>query len=67
LLGFPGTQESHVTLGGSYMVNKTMSIDSAVVLGLESTEEYTNFAQGQQKIETKHSEKSLSVQVNYAF
>jgi long-chain fatty acid transport protein len=67
LLGFPGTQESHVTLGGSYMVNKTMSIDSAVVLGLESTEEYTNLARNQQKIETKHSEKSLSVQVNYAF
>jgi long-chain fatty acid transport protein len=65
LLGFPGTQETHVTFGGSYVVNKTISVDSALVLGLESKQKYTNFRS--QDIESKHSEKSLSVQLNYTF
>jgi long-chain fatty acid transport protein len=65
LLGFPGTQETHVTFGGSYVVNETISLDSALVLGLESKQKYKNFAG--QDIESKHSEKSLSVQLNYAF
>ena len=65
LLGFPGTQETHVTFGGSYVVNETISLDSALVLGLESKQKYKNFAN--QDIESKHSEKSLSIQLNYAF
>jgi long-chain fatty acid transport protein len=67
LLGFPGTQETHITLGGSYVVNETISVDTAAVFGLESKQSYTNFTQDKQKIESKHSEKSLSVQLNYAF
>jgi long-chain fatty acid transport protein len=65
LLGFPGTQETHVTFGGSYIVNKTISVDSALVLGLESKQTYKNFFN--RDIESKHSEKSLSVQLNYTF
>jgi len=65
LLGFPGTQESHITLGGTYAFNETISLDIAAVYGLENEETYTNFLG--QDITTKHSEESYSVQLNYAF
>ena len=65
LMGFPGTQETHITLGGSYAFNETLSMDLAAVFGLENEESYTNFAG--QEIETKHVENSFSVQLNYAF
>jgi long-chain fatty acid transport protein len=65
LLGFPGTQETHITFGGSYAFNETISVDLAAVYGLENEETYTNFMN--QDIETKHSEQSYSVQLNYAF
>ena len=65
LLGFPGTQETHISLGGSYSFNETLSMDLAAVYGLENTEATTNFGGG--VIETDHSETSYSVQLNYAF
>ncbi|MDD3477039.1 MAG: outer membrane protein transport protein [Sulfurimonas sp.] len=65
LLGFPGTQESHITLGGTYAFNETLSLDLAAVFGLENKETFGNFVG--QDIETKHSEQSYSVQLNYAF
>ncbi|MDD2653052.1 MAG: outer membrane protein transport protein [Sulfurimonas sp.] len=65
MLGFPGTQESHITLGGTYVFNETLSLDLAAVFGLENKETMTNFLS--QNIETKHSEQSYSVQLNYAF
>jgi len=49
----------------SSIVNETISLDSALILGLESKQKYKNFAN--QDIESKHSEKSLSIQLNYAF
>jgi long-chain fatty acid transport protein len=65
LLGFPGTMESHITLGGTYAINETLSVDLAAVYGLDNTEKFNNFAGSQ--IETKHSEQSYSLQINYAF
>ncbi len=65
LLGFPGTTETHISLGGSYAFNETLSIDVAAVYGLEADETYNNFAGGQ--INNEHSEQSYSFQVNYAF
>ena len=65
LLGFPGTQESHITLGGTYAINETLSVDVAAVFGLENTETFTGFTA--EDIKSTHSEQSYSVQVNYAF
>jgi long-chain fatty acid transport protein len=65
LLGFPGTAESHITLGGTYAFNEKISLDLAYVHALETEETYTNFAG--QDITTKHSEDGYSFQVNFAF
>ncbi|HUH42078.1 MAG TPA: outer membrane protein transport protein [Sulfurimonas sp.] len=65
LIGFPGTQESHITLGGTYAFNETLSLDLAAVFGLENKEEFTVFTGAQ--AEQTHSEQSYSVQLNYAF
>lgn len=68
-LGFPGTQESHVTLGGTYAFNETLSIDLAAVYALENKETLTvpDMIGGTATAEVKHSETSYSVQLNYAF
>ncbi|MCW8896165.1 outer membrane protein transport protein [Sulfurimonas sp.] len=65
LLGFPGTQESHISFGGTYAFNETLSMDLAVVYGLENTETFKGFTG--EDIKSTHSEQSYSVQVNYAF
>ncbi|OHE02816.1 MAG: hypothetical protein A3G74_08825 [Sulfurimonas sp. RIFCSPLOWO2_12_FULL_34_6] len=65
LLGFPGTQESHVTFGGTYNLSKMVSVDLAAVIGLENEETAGYFGGG--NITTKHSETSYSFQLNYAF
>ncbi len=65
LLGFPGTAESHITLGGTYAFNEKISLDLAYVHALETEETYTNFVG--QDITTKHSEDGYSFQVNFAF
>ena len=65
LLGFPGTQESHITLGGTYAFNETLSLDVAAVFGLENKEKFTVFTGAE--AEQTHSEQGYSVQLNYAF
>lgn len=65
MLGFPGTQESHIALGGTYTFNETLSLDLAAVFGLENKETMPGMMGA--TLETKHSEQSYSVQLNYAF
>jgi len=65
LLGFPATTTSHVTLGGTYGFNEQASVDLAFVYAPETTETFTNFAGAE--IETKHSQTSVSVGLNYVF
>jgi len=65
LLGFPGTQEEHVTIGATYKFSEVYSMDLAAVFALENTETMNNFL-GQQ-ITTDHSEDSYSIQINYSF
>jgi long-chain fatty acid transport protein len=65
LLGFPGIVESHVTVGGSYNITKQTSVDLAYTYAPEVTNTYTNFAMSD--ITTKHSQSSVSAQVNFNF
>jgi len=73
LLGFPGTVESHYTLGGSFDITKTTSVDLAYTYAPEVTETYTTAgflgfgAANPSSITTKHSQTSLSAQVNFKF
>ncbi|MCF6309733.1 MAG: outer membrane protein transport protein [Sulfurimonas sp.] len=64
-MGFPGTQETHITVGGSYSFNETLSMDLAAVYGLENKETLPNFVGN--TATTEHSEQSYTVQINYAF
>ncbi len=63
LLGFPAITTSHITIGGSYNLNKITSVDLAYVYAPEVTE---NFATSS-SIETSHSQTSLSAQLTFAF
>ena len=65
LLGFPGIVESHMTVGGSYTISETTSIDLAYAYAPEVSNKYKNFLG--QDIETTHSQTSLSFQLNYSF
>ena len=65
LLGFPGIVESHMTLGGSYDISKTTSVDLAYVYAPEVSETYTNFMG--KDITTDHSQTSFTAQVNFNF
>jgi len=73
LLGFPGIVESHYTLGGSFDISKTTSIDLAYTYAPEVSETYTTAgfagfgAANPTSITTKHSQTSLSAQVNFKF
>ena len=68
LLGFPAIIESHVTLGGSYTLNKTTSVDLAYVYALEATEKFDLMTpNGQSTIETSHSQQAITFQLNYLF
>lgn len=64
-IGFPGTMESHITLGGTYVFNDTLSVDLAAVYGLEDSTTVGNFMGTQTNV--KHSEQGYTVQLNYAF
>ena len=64
-IGFPGTMESHITLGGTYVFNETISLDLAAVFGLEDSTTVENFNGTQTNV--KHSEQGYTVQLNYAF
>jgi len=74
LLGFPAIVESHMTVGGSYNFSKQTSVDLAFAYAPETSEKFTHtaFTQDPTKpqfapIETKHSQTSLSAQLNYNF
>jgi len=64
-LGFPGSQETHITFGGTYAFNETISMDMAATYGLENKETVKNFLG--QDITNEHSETGYTVQVNYKF
>jgi long-chain fatty acid transport protein len=65
LLGFPAIIESHYTIGGSYNFSEVTSLDLAFAYAPETSEKYKNFMM--QDIETKHSQTSLSAQMNFRF
>jgi len=68
LLGFPGIVESHYAIGGSYTLNKTMSVDLAYTYAPEKSETFKAFnGFTEYDITTKHSQTSLSAQVNFKF
>ena len=69
LLGFPAIIESHYTVGGTYAFSKQTSLDLAFVYAPETTETYKTMddAGNAYDISTKHSQTSLSAQVNFAF
>ena len=64
-LGFPGNIETHYSLGGTYNLSDTVSVDLAYVYAPEVTSSFTNFTM--QPISVAHSETSYSFQVNLAF
>ncbi|WP_367188004.1 OmpP1/FadL family transporter, partial [Sulfuricurvum sp. RIFOXYD2_FULL_44_160] len=66
LLGFPAIVEDHYTVGGSYAFSKMTSVDLAYAYADETEESYSmgnTFGQ----IKTKHSQDSVSVQLNFNF
>jgi len=70
LLGFPGIIESHFTVGGTYNVSKTTSIDLAYCYSPEVSQTVTasNFPNpGTRETTVKHSQTALSLGLNYAF
>ena len=76
LLGFPATVESHITIGGSYDIDDAMSLDVAYVIAPETTTTLATMpadTTGDGNWDTdmsttvKHSQSSLTVQVNYTF
>ncbi|UCN00301.1 outer membrane protein transport protein [Sulfurimonas sp. SWIR-19] len=70
LLGFPATTESHIGVGGSYVVSDTTSIDVAYTYApeTETTLQTMPTPTGQDvKTTVKHSQTALTVQLTYAF
>ena len=70
LLGFPATSETHYTLGGTYAVSNSFSVDLAYVYQPESSKTYNItgvFGPVPASINTTHREDSLSFQLNYKF
>jgi len=71
LLGFPGIVDSHLSIGGTYNISKQTSIDLAYAYAPEVTNTYTNFVSDfggtPSDITTKHSQASISAQVNFNF
>ena len=65
LLGFPAIVTSHFTFGGTYIIDKTTSVDLAYTYAPEVSETYTNHQS--QDITTKHSQTALSLGLNYLF
>jgi long-chain fatty acid transport protein len=73
LLGFPATIESHYTVGASYGFTKMTSVDLAYMYAPEVKDTFTSalpdglggFYMGD--ITTKHSQSSISAQLNFNF
>lgn len=70
LLGFPAIVESHISAGGSYIFSDTVSFDMAYVHAIEAKESARVMNPDNvttRVIETKHSQSSLSLQLNFLF
>jgi len=69
LLGFPATAENHYTLGGTYEISKSFSIDLAYVYEPTSTKTFATAGLGLpfNTLTTGHKENSISFQLNYKF
>lgn len=68
LLGFPGIEESHYAIGGTYNFSKMTSVDLAFTYAPEVTNTYTAAdGGGTYSLTTKHSQTGVSAQVNFAF
>jgi len=70
LLGFPATAERHYTLGGSYDISNSFTLDLAYVYSPENTETFSleNLSPDPQgSISTDHSESGISFQLTYKF
>lgn len=67
LLGFPATVENHYTIGGTYALSKMTSIDLAYAYAPEVSDKFVTNPTGPVTIETKHSQDSVSMQLNFNF
>jgi long-chain fatty acid transport protein len=68
LLGFPVNIESHYTVGGSYTINDKVSLDAAFVYADEQRNTYNTSGTGiADTVSVRHSQSSLSLQLNYNF
>ena len=69
LMGFPATAENHYTVGGTYDVSKSFSVDLAYVYEPTSTKTFSTAGLGLpfNTLTTDHKESSLSFQLNYKF
>ncbi|MBU1659609.1 outer membrane protein transport protein [bacterium] len=65
LLGFPAIVESHFSIGGTYALSNQTTVDLAYAYAPEVNNTYKNFLS--QDITTKHSQTSVSAQLNYKF
>jgi long-chain fatty acid transport protein len=78
LLGFPATVESHYTIGATYALSEITTLDLAYAYAPETSTTLTtmqydvdgnpmNGASGGTETTVKHSQSSVSFQLNYAF
>ena len=69
LMGFPATAEDHYTLGGTYEVSNSFSVDLAYVYEPTSTKTFSTAGLGLpfSTVTNEHREDSLSFQLNYKF
>jgi len=65
LVGFPAIIEQHYTVGGSYDVNKQMTLDLAFSYAPEVSQ--TLPGPGGSSVTTKHSQTALGANLNFAF
>ena len=68
LMMFPAVTEAHITFGGSYNFNKTMSMDLAYMIASGSVDVTTpDFGQGTGTITATNDQTSLSFALNYNY
>ncbi|RUM70284.1 MAG: aromatic hydrocarbon degradation protein [Sulfurovum sp.] len=69
LMGFPATAEDHYTVGGTYDVSKSFSVDLAYVYEPTATKTFSTAGLGLpfSTLTTDHKENSLSFQLNYTY
>ncbi|HEB66443.1 MAG TPA: aromatic hydrocarbon degradation protein [Gammaproteobacteria bacterium] len=69
LVGFPAIVEQHYTIGGSYDINKQMTLDLAFSYAPEVSQTLNGFVPPatSTQITTKHSQTALGANLNFAF